>query len=651
MKVMQNTIFHAPFPLQITATACGTQRERVDPGVSQAVLGLFGALLVICQMLGWATPVSAQTLIGNASARSVHSLNGQWAVIIDPYSTGTLRFQSDPRNDGFWEDRIAQEPHELVEYRFDDAQTLAVPGDWNSQADELFLYEGPLWYRKTFSHTPGTGTRQFLRFGGVNRRATVWLNGEEIGGTRIGFVPFEMEVTDLLKEHDNILVVRVDNTRDQFGVPALLTDWWNYGGITRRVDLLETPATFVRDAHVQLDGQVATGWVQLDGEQAAGTSVVVQIGEHRVEITTDEQGRGEYEIDATGLDRWSPESPSLHEFSVRTQGDTFVDRVGLRTIEVSGDKILLNGVRVFLRGICIHEEVPYGDGRAWSEEHAKVLIGWAKELGCNFVRLAHYTHNEAMVRAAEEAGMMIWAEIPVYWKLEYEHPQTLADAKQHLSTMIARDHNRAGIVIWSIGNETREEESSTIFRTELAKEARRLDNTRLLSAALLARQERSSPGNGKPGSAGARLNRLVIDDPFAELVDLLAINQYIGWYHDRPDEIGVVEVVRTQNKPVFISEFGAGALAGYRGDQEHRWTEEYQAWLFETTLSWAEGIEGIAGVSPWILKDFRSPRRQLPGIQDFWNRKGVVSERGVRKLAWQVLADFYTKWEQTPPGE
>jgi beta-glucuronidase len=351
------------------------------------------------------------------------------------------------------------------------------------------------------------------------------------------------------------------------------------------------------------------------------------------------------------LERWSPESPTLHELRITSPTDDYSDQVGLRTIETSGPNILLNGERVFLRGICLHEEVPFGQGRGWSEDHARTLLGWAKELGCNFVRLAHYTHNESIVRLADEMGLLVWAEIPVYWKLEYDNPQTLEDAKTHLRAMIARDHSRASVIIWSIGNETREEESSTRFRTALAHEARRLDSSRLLSAALLARQERSQPGLGQPGSAGARLNRMVIDDPFAEHVDLLAINQYIGWYHDRPDEIGPVEVVRIEDKPVIISEFGADALFGHRGPKEQRWTEEYQAWLFEHTLQWAEGIEGIAGVSPWILRDFRSPRRQLPAIQDFWNRKGVLSDQGERKLAWFVLKKYYDRWEASPPGD
>ncbi len=109
--------------------------------------------------------------------------------------------------------------------------------------------------------------------------------------------------------------------------------------------------------------------------------------------------------------------------------DQLKDRIGFRTIATSGQDILLNGHKVFLRGIAIHEENPLRGGRAWSEADARLLLGWAKELGCNFVRLAHYPHNEHMARLADEMGIMVWEEIPVYWTIEWTNADTLANAK------------------------------------------------------------------------------------------------------------------------------------------------------------------------------------------------------------------------------
>ena len=119
-----------------------------------------------------------------------------------------------------------------------------------------------------------------------------------------------------------------------------------------------------------------------------------------------------------------------------------------------GTDILLNGRPIFLRGICIHEEAPLRGGRAYSREDALTLLGWAKELGANFVRLAHYPHNEFMVREADRMGIMVWSEIPVYWTIQWENPATLENARNQLKEMIARDKNRAAVVIWSVANET-----------------------------------------------------------------------------------------------------------------------------------------------------------------------------------------------------
>ena len=310
-----------------------------------------------------------------------------------------------------------------------------------------------------------------------------------------------------------------------------------------------------------------------------------------------------------------------------------MDKVGLRTIATEGGQILLNGEPVVLRGVSIHEESPEGMGRAWSEEHARTLLGWAKDLGCNTVRLAHYTHNEHMVRMADELGLMVWAEIPVYWTLDYGNPATLEEAKTHLREMIARDHDRASVVIWSIGNETGDDPVRTDFRVALGEEVKKLDPSRLLSAAMFARQVRED----------GKLTKLIVEDPFGALADVLAINIYIGWYHDRPDEIGDVEVELAWDKPFMISEFGVGVKRGNHGDKEERWTEEYGVWLYEHTTAWTQGLPNFAGMTPWILKDFLSPRRPLPGIQDWYNRKGLTDEVGGRKDNFETLREHYAQ--------
>jgi Beta-galactosidase/beta-glucuronidase len=293
---------------------------------------------------------------------------------------------------------------------------------------------------------------------------------------------------------------------------------------------------------------------------------------------------------------------------------------------------LLNGKPVFLRGISIHEEFPLnGGGRVNSPEQARQLLLWAKELGCNFVRLAHYPHNEAMTRLADELGILVWSEVPVYWTISWSDQATYENALNQLSDNINRDANRASIIIWSVANETPVSDARTKFLSGLAERARALDNTRLISAAM----EKHS----KPGSQNVN----VVQDPLADIVDIVAFNEYVGWYDGLPEKCSRVTWEIPYDKPVFVSEFGGDARQVLHGDKNQRWTEEFQEELYRQTLPMLDKIDGLVGFSPWILVDFRSPRRVLPGIQDGFNRKGLISSEGVKKKAFSVLQKYYRK--------
>ena len=199
--------------------------------------------------------------------------------------------------------------------------------------------------------------------------------------------------------------------------------------------------------------------------------------------------------------------------------------MGFRTIAASGTDILLNGSKTFLRGISIHEENPVRGGRAWSEDDAKLLLGRAKALHCNFVRLAHYPHNEHMARLADEMGILVWEEIPVYWTIQWTNTETLANAQKQLSDVISRDQNRASVVVWSVANETPVSEARTKFLKSLVDEARSLDGTRLVSAAMEVRTDPKDPFHK------------IVDDPFGEFTDLCSFNEYTGWYDGLPEKI------------------------------------------------------------------------------------------------------------------
>jgi beta-glucuronidase len=278
----------------------------------------------------------------------------------------------------------------------------------------------------------------------------------------------------------------------------------------------------------------------------------------------------------------------------------------------------------------MHEEAPFREGRAFSAEDAQTLLAWVKELGCNFVRFAHYPHNENEIRLADRMGLLVWSEIPVYWDIDWSNPATLANAAAQLRDMIARDHNRAAVILWSMSNETPVKPERLTFIRQLAQDARALDDTRLITSALNHVDE-----------TGPDVRTLA--DPLADVLDVIGLNEYVGWYWRRPEDADRLQWKSNWTKPLIVSEFGGGAVFGRHGDADERWTEEYQDSLFQHQLGMVERMPNLAGLSPWVLMDFRSPLRMLPGVQDYHNRKGVVSNRGQRKLAFYTLQKYYRK--------
>jgi beta-glucuronidase len=550
---------------------------------------------------------------------------------------GYYDYRMNPTAWGFFRNAKPQRPEDLIEYDFDKAPTMKVPGDWNTQDERLFFYEGTVWFKTAFpASVPIEDYRTLLYFGAVNYDCRVWLNGKQLGHHVGGFTPFNYDVTDCLKNGENVLIVKVDNKRKAEAVPTQIFDWWNYGGITRDVRLVRVPPVYIENFKLSLlpaDTKAKTREIAFTAnlnKAEAGKTLTLTIPELKLtsKLTTDAQGQASatLKVSAKKLILWSPETPKCYRVDISTDRDYVSDEVGFRTIEARGKQILLNGKPIFLKGISIHEEKPNGGGRANSTEDAHTLLSWAKELGCNFVRLAHYPHNEYAVREAERMGILVWSEIPCYWTIAWKNPDTYKNAQRQLTDMIRRDQNRANIIIWSIANETPHSPERDLFLGNLAKYARTLDNTRLISMAM----EVTGASNYK--------NRL--QDNMHEYVDVVSFNQYIGWYRDVNDA-PKMEWEIPYDKPVIVSEFGGGAKYGLHGAKNQRWTEEFQENLYIENTAMLDKIEGLCGTTPWILKDFRSPRRVLDGIQDYYNRKGLFSDKGEKKKAFYVMKKWY----------
>eukprot|EP01034_Spumella_vulgaris_P032551 gene32551-40163_t len=606
------------------------------------------ALFALVAWILASAPVAAQDLrpaflLTGAHYRDSQDLSGQWRYSKDLYRTGLSDINGWVAKSRMQRHRdidvAAQEARggtDFFEFDMDRGPIINLPGAWNAADPTLRYYDGLMWFQRKFKAQPLHGKRAFLRFDAVNYRAYVYLNGKEIGRHEGGFTPFVLEVTDALKAGENRLTVGVDSTHDAQSIPTFITDWDLYGGITRPVRLVVTPATFIDDATLSLqkNGRI-TGEVRLQGAEAAGQKVSVRIGAlATASAVTDGEGRAAFDIKApAGLARWTPEQPSLYDVQFSTAADSVRDRIGFRTIAVQGNQILLNGKPIFLRGISLHEEeLGANPSRNMTEAASRALLHQVKHgLHGNYVRLSHYPHSEVTVRLADEMGLLVWSEIPVYWTVDWENPAVLRKALVMQAETVYRDRNRASVILWSVGNETPVSEPRTRFHGAMADNVRALDPSRLISAALLVERRKA---DGK--------DVIEIQDPLTGKLDVLAVNTYAGWYgSDTLDALAGLHWKVPGDRPLILSEFGADALAGYRNDDHRKFTEEYQAEYYRKTLAMADKIPNLRGMSPWILKDFRSPRREHPVFQNGWNRKGLLSETGVPKQAFGVLADYY----------
>ncbi len=582
---------------------------------------VFGAFILL------GNDICAQTAMANIQSRKLTSLNGEWRALIDPSNTGEYL--------QVWVGKKPVKKTDFYEYSFEEASVLNVPGDFNSQMSELTYFEGTVWYKKQFNYLIAEGKRLFLHFGAVNYLADVYLNGEKIGSHEGGFIPFQFEITDKIKDGDNTVIVKVNNNRKGNGLPGYGYDWFNYGGITRDVDLIETDNTFIEDYFIQLKkGSLTTvlGWVKMNGA-GEKQDIEIEVPELnlRYKAITDDEGFAHVEFESE-FELWSPENPRLYSVTVKSDTDFLVDTIGFRSIEVQGNQILLNRKPIFLKAVNIHEENPHRMNRAYSSEDAKLLLNSAKELGCNLVRLAHYPHSENMVKEAERLGIMVWDELPVYQHIQFSDSLMPAKLEQMLQEMVGRDKNRCGVVVWALSNETYPSTPNRNDRLiELTQKCRSLDSARLITHVVNTQSYENHTVN--------------VWDSLYIHSDIVALNEYFGWYlpwQGKPSD--TKWNISFPDKPVFISEFGGEAVYGNSDgppDEAAYWTEEYQEKIYVDQIEMFNSVPNLVGVCPWLLFDYRSLGRMHSVYQKGYNRKGLISEKGGKKKAWYVMKEYF----------
>jgi beta-glucuronidase len=387
---------------------------------------------------------------------------------------------------------------------------------------------------------------------------------------------------------------------------------------------------------------------------------------------------------------WSPSNPKLYKVIISSNAETISDDIGFRSIKTQGQKIYLNNQEIKFKGISMHSE-PIGiSGPAFSVEHFRELLTTAKDLNINFIRAAHYPYTRHLAKVADQFGLMLWEEIPVYWNIDWSNDETLDIAKNQIARLVKRDQNRASVVVWSVANETPLSNPRMKFLNTLITDIEKFDSTRLTTAALLSGSEEQFRSlvlvlalQGAKSewvdanekyifqsildqaniAVNTQLNfSISIEDPLGDSIDLISYNEYFGWYYVTffTEQMKIsegtlrklmfevmpnIKITSPFDKPIHISEFGAGAKYGNHTNKI--WSEEYQANLYKHQLDMLSKNSQIKGISPWVFKDFRAMLRPLPGIQDFYNRKGLIDEQGNKKQAFDVLADFYEKkWNE-----
>lgn len=551
--------------------------------------------------------------------RKKESLNGHWHYAVDQYDTFL-------RQKWFNEVHYDGGGNTLpVDYSFDEWELMDLPCCWNTTDRMYMLYEGSMVFTRKFIYAKqGDDERMFLKIGAANYICRVFINKKYVGMHRGGSTPCYFDITDYL-EHDNRIILQVDNTRRSNQVPMENTDWFNYGGIYRDIELIRVPQIHIKDFRIALEPDSTFSKIRASVKMSGNYSGTAVISISELGISQEfavNNGAGEILIDAKP-ELWSTENPKLYDVTLECANDKVSDRVGFREIRVNGMDIVLNGKPLFLRGISSHEE-SRANGKSLTDEERLENIRIAKELGCNFMRIAHYPHSERMSQLADEIGLLLWEEIPVYWGIAFSSEDTYSDAENQLRELITRDYNRASVIIWSVGNENQDTDERLRFMSRLAECAHSLDKTRMVSAACLVNYQKNA-----------------IEDRLEQYLDIIGLNEYCGWYTAEWRMLPELFENSNPKKPVIITEFGADAYPGLRGTITDKGTEDCQAYVYEKQIENIRRIPYIKGMTPWILYDFRCPRRTSVN-QRYYNTKGLLSaDKKYRKPAFYILRDFY----------
>jgi beta-glucuronidase len=614
--------------------------------------------LLLVAALSVPAPPSASPPVGSATEAPItlYPEANEFREALD--LSGVWDFKLDPKDEGerlsWWKG-------------LDAARSIAVPGSWNEQIDGAFGYLGPAWYFRRGQVPRGfKGDRVFLRVGSANYGARVWINGTFVGSHEGGHLPFAFDVTRLaVPGQPFTLAIRVENELKPTRVPAgnlppgqglfagnprTTFDFFPYAGLHRAVLLYSVPPVHVEDVTVRTVFEGEDGIVKVrvaqSGPGARKGRLRIRDADKSVEALLNFAGRdAEATLRIPKVRPWSPDDPHLYELSVSlldpkgAETDRYRLDVGVRTIEVKGSELRLNGKRIFLKGFGRHEDFAIS-GRGQNEPVMVRDNGLLKWTGANSYRTSHYPYSEEEMHLADREGFLVIDEIPAV-SLHFSDGEDnvrirLEQCRRDIRDLVARDKNHPAVILWSVSNEAmpanldlsggappKGDPVATDFLSRLIDLAHELDSTR--PATLVA-------------VMGAPLEWLA-------LADVVSLNRYWGWY-SQPANLEAARAMLEKEldaihaklqKPVVITEFGADTLAGNHSTDDLMWSEEFQVAFLRTYLDLVATKDYVAGMHVWNLADFRTSQGILrPSTM---NHKGVFTRDREPKMAAHFLRE------------
>lgn len=536
---------------------------------------------------------------------------------------------------------------------FAGGRPIAVPASWNDQFEDWRDYLGPAWYQARFDLPWGWDEKRVvLRFGSVNYLAQVWLNGVRLGQHEGGHLPFEFDVTPHLCPEGNLLVVRVEGelTPDRVPpgnippdpldtflghvpYPAGSFDFFPFCGIHRPVLLYATPRNAIADLTVVTEIEGADGWARVRlGVEGAATARFTLRG-RGTEVALEGLSTDEVVLQVPNAAFWSPDSPSLYELTVELAGDDGVfDRyslpIGIRTIAVDGDALLLNGEPIKLTGFGRHEDFPV-TGRGLVPAVIVKDYALMKWMGANSFRTTHYPYSEQMMDLADRLGFLVIDETPAVGLFFQEEglERRLALCRQYTQEMVARDKNHPSVIMWSLANEPHSLRSAAKpFFRELYDLAKSLDPTRPVTV----------------------VSCMGIGEEAFEFLDVMCLNRYFGWYSQSGRLEEGCDLLSTEldvlhdrhTKPLILTEFGADAIPGHHAQPPEMFSEEYQAEMLARYIEVLNSKPFVVGQHVWNMCDFKTGQavHRIGGM----NYKGVFTRDRRPKLAAHRLRELWT---------